>query len=109
MAARINKKHTDSVRERIKVQQLLNMLQSVALTGVDLAGQEVSPARLKAAEMLLQKALPSLSHVESHTSGDATTWLVQAPIPMESVDDWQTKADAAPKGTTLPNPKSKLN
>ena len=60
MAARINKRHTDEVRARIQVSQLLNVLQEHALTG----STEISQTRMKAIEILLRKALPDLSSME---------------------------------------------
>jgi hypothetical protein len=60
MAARINKRHSDAVRERIQTSQLVNVLQDHALNG---AG-EFPPTRMKAIEILLKKSLPDLSSIE---------------------------------------------
>ena len=60
MAARINKKHHDIVRERIQTSQLINVLQTHALSGEN----EITPTRMKAIEILLRKSLPDLSSVE---------------------------------------------
>lgn len=57
MAARIRKQHQDEVRTRIQVSQLLNVLHRQAL-GED---EEMSPTRLRAAEILLRKSLPDLT------------------------------------------------
>ncbi len=60
MAARINKRHHDAVRERIQTSQLINVLQDHALNG----DGEFPPTRMKAIEILLKKSLPDLSSVE---------------------------------------------
>lgn len=60
MAARINKRHQDAVRERIQTSQLINVLQAHALNG----DGEFPPTRMKAIEILLKKSLPDLSSVE---------------------------------------------
>jgi len=60
MAARINKRHQDAVRERIETSQLINVLQAHALNG----DGEFPPTRMKAIEILLRKSLPDLSSVE---------------------------------------------
>ena len=65
MAARIRKQHQDEVRARIQVSQILNVLHRQALG----EGEEISPTRLKAIEILLRKSLPDLSSVS--ISGDA--------------------------------------
>ncbi len=59
MAARIRKQHQDEVRARIQVSQLLNVLEKQALG----QGEDLTPARLKAIELLLRKTLPDLSAV----------------------------------------------
>ncbi len=64
MAARINKLHSDAVRARIQVSQLINVLQDHALTGES----EISMSRMKAIEILLRKSIPDLSAVT--LSGD---------------------------------------
>lgn len=60
MAARLNKLHTDEIRSKIQVSQLLNVLTKQAL------GQEedISMSRMKAIEILLRKSLPDLSSVQ---------------------------------------------
>lgn len=60
MAARINKRHTDEVRQRIQTSQLINVLQEHALTGEG----DFPMSRMKAIEILLKKRLPDLSSVE---------------------------------------------
>ena len=64
MAPRINPNHKAEVRERIKVSQLLNRLHQNALES-----ECMTAGQLKAAEILLRKALPDLASVQH--SGDS--------------------------------------
>ena len=64
MAARLNPRHQDFVRAKIQASQLINVLQNHAL-GI---GDELSPSRIKAIEVLLKKSVPDLSQVT--LSGD---------------------------------------
>lgn len=64
MAARLNKLHTEEIRKKIQVSQLLNVLTNHALGD----GEEISMSRMKAIEILLRKSLPDLSSVQ--VSGD---------------------------------------
>jgi hypothetical protein len=64
MAARIRQQHQEEVRARIQVSQLINVLERQALG----EGEDISPSRMKAIEILLKKSLPDLSAVE--ISGD---------------------------------------
>jgi hypothetical protein len=65
MAARLRKTHQEDVRTKIKVSQLLNVLQNHALGDLE----ELSASRLKAIEILLRKTLPDLSQVEAEHTG----------------------------------------
>jgi hypothetical protein len=76
MAARIRKHHQDEVRARIQVSQILNVLHNQAL-GV---GEDLSPARLKAIEILLRKSLPDLSAVELTGGDGGPIQVVAAPL-----------------------------
>lgn len=60
MAARIRKQHQDEVRSRIQVSQLINVLERQALG----EGEDLTPTRMKAIEILLRKSLPDLSSIE---------------------------------------------
>ena len=52
-------KHTDIVRERIRISMIVNRLHK------HIAGElELSPTQIRAAEILLKKKLPDLSSVE---------------------------------------------
>ena len=60
----LGKQHADKTREKIKVTQIVHRLNSCAL-----GEQEMSKEQIRAAEILLKKALPDLSSV-SMTDGD---------------------------------------
>lgn len=63
MAARINKiRHSEDIRRKIQVSQLINRLEKYALG--DLPDEEVSSNRLNAIKCLLGKTLPDLSSIE---------------------------------------------
>ena len=57
--------HQEDVRRKIQASQLINVLMDQALGN----GDDLSPTRLKAIEILLRKSLPDLSAIE--LSGDA--------------------------------------
>ena len=61
----INKLHQEDVRKKIKVSQLLNVLQNHALGETE----ELSPTRMKAIEILLRKSMPDMASVT--ISGDS--------------------------------------
>jgi hypothetical protein len=87
MAVRLDKNHQDRTRAKIKVSQLVNRLQGCAEGRV-----EMTPAQMKAAEILLKKALPDLSQVEQHNTGDQKTYLVQVPQGTEDPKAWEKRA-----------------
>lgn len=60
MAERIRKKHTDEIRTKIQVSQLINVLQNHAMGEIE----EIKPSRMKAIEILLRKSLPDLTATE---------------------------------------------
>jgi hypothetical protein len=60
MAARLRKTHQDDVRTKIKVSQLINVLQNHALGD----SEELSQTRMRAIEILLKKTLPDLSQIQ---------------------------------------------
>jgi hypothetical protein len=66
MAARLNPRHQDMVRDKIQATQLINRLENHALGDV-----ELSPTQIKAIEILLKKSLPDLSAVEHSGNEDA--------------------------------------
>jgi hypothetical protein len=61
MAARLNNRHQQSVKDRIQASQLVNLLQDHALKGT-----EVTPSRLDSAKFLLNKVL-SNAPIEQYT------------------------------------------
>jgi flagellar biosynthesis/type III secretory pathway M-ring protein FliF/YscJ len=58
MAARLNKRHQDFVREKIKASQLVNRLTDHAFGEI-----ELSTSQIRAIEILLNKSVPNLSNV----------------------------------------------
>jgi hypothetical protein len=66
MAARIRVQHQDEVRARIQVGQLIKVLEKQALND---EAADLTPARLKAIEILLRKSLPDLSSIELKGDG----------------------------------------
>lgn len=65
MAARTRKvRHDDRTREKIRVSQLINRLESHAFDGV-----AMEPTQIKAIEILLRKSLPDLSAI-THEGND---------------------------------------
>jgi hypothetical protein len=75
MAERLRRKHQDEIRAKIQTSQLLNVLQNHAL-GLD--SGELPASRMKAAEVLLKKALPDLSSTE--LTGDS-----EAPVTIKVI------------------------
>lgn len=65
MAARLNRRHQEFVRDKIQASQLINVLQKHALGETDAEGKvlELSASRLKAIDILLKKCVPDLSQV----------------------------------------------
>ena len=65
--ARKKKFQTEKTREKIKTTQLINRLQMFAMGGKDYkTGNpvEMSPAQVKAVQVLLDKSLPSLQSID---------------------------------------------
>ncbi len=67
MAARKNLTHSQEVRERIKVSQLINCLQDNALGDLK---KELSMGRIRSIEAILRKAVPDLSAVQMDIEGE---------------------------------------
>ncbi len=66
MAARLNKRQADTARSHIKVNRILEELTK------HMAGErEMTSTQVRAAEILLNKSLPSLSSVEQSFDTDA--------------------------------------
>lgn len=67
MAARIRARHQDEIRAKIQASNLIHRVQQYAMG--ELADEDISPNRLNAIKMLLNKTLPDLQSVEH--SGDS--------------------------------------
>jgi hypothetical protein len=77
----LGKQHADKTRQKIKVTQIVNRLNKVVIGEVEMTAQQI-----KAAEILLRKALPDLSAVHS-TDGESRTledWINELPDPKVS-------------------------
>ncbi len=82
MAARIRKTHQDEIRAKIQTSQLINRVHDYA-TGI-LTDEEVSPNRLNAIKLLLNKSLPDLQSIE--LTGDADNPVAITQITRKIVD-----------------------
>lgn len=82
MAARSNKTVLhEKWREKIRASMLINRLRNHVLGRI-----EMSATQLRAAEILLRKAIPDLSAVE-HT-GEVTQWVMRVPEVSETTEAW---------------------
>jgi len=82
MAARIRKTHQDEIRAKIQVSQLIHRVHEYA--NGNLTDEEVSPNRLNAIKLLLNKSLPDLQSIE--ITGDADNPLAITVIERKIVD-----------------------
>ena len=72
MAARLNPKHDEKTRAKIRTSQLINRLQTFALLEVDSADfskKAMTRDQIAAAKTLLSKTLPDLANI-AHEGGD---------------------------------------
>ena len=74
MAARLNRRHQEMVRDKIQASKLINELEACAL-----GDKELSASKLRAIEILLKKTLPDLSAVE-HSGDDENPVAVKGVI-----------------------------
>ena len=65
MAARLNRRHQDSVREKIRASQLVNRLQDHVLGKIDL-----NPSQVTAALGLLKKCVADQTAVDMELDGE---------------------------------------
>lgn len=72
MAARINPKHDQRTREKIKTSQLINRLQKFVKSDAETAKKMMTTQQVNAALGLLKKTLPDVSAVELGVEVDAT-------------------------------------
>ncbi len=81
MAARYNALQLDMCREKIKVSQLLTLLQNNAFGKVT-----IDAIRQRSAEICLRKALPDLSATE--ITGSIASYVARLPSPAVDSDAW---------------------
>ena len=60
MAARLNPRHQQMVRDKIQASKLIEVLQDHAMGLSD----DIKPTRLKAIEILLKKSVPDIQSIE---------------------------------------------
>jgi hypothetical protein len=65
MAARLNRRQQDSVRENIRASQIVNRLQDHVQGKV-----ELSPTQIQAARILLDKCVPNLASIDQNVTGE---------------------------------------
>jgi hypothetical protein len=73
MAARLRPQHQEDVRAKIQVSNLINRVQKYALGELD--DEDISPNRLNAIKMLLNKTLPDLSSTDINANINGTVTL----------------------------------
>jgi hypothetical protein len=73
MAARLRPQHQEDVRAKIQVSKLINRVQKYALGELD--DEDISPNRLNAIKMLLNKTLPDLSSTDINANINGTVTL----------------------------------
>jgi len=94
MAARTRKGtgHTGwdkSVRDRIQTSMLMNRLRDHVVGKV-----ELSQTQVRAAEILLRKALPDLAAIE-HSGDVQTSYVVRMPSAVADLEEWRKQQDQA--------------
>ena len=67
MAAKLNPRHSQMVRDKIQASKLIELLQDHANGIVE----DIKPSRMKAIEILLKKSVPDLQSVELTGDPDA--------------------------------------
>lgn len=78
MAARLNKRHQDLVREKIRAGQVIDRLEKCALGEI-----EMTPTQVQSAKILLDKSI-SNAQTDVNLSGDIQiTW----PEPKNALDE----------------------
>ena len=83
---RLDPKHQERTRSKIRVEKLLKLLQDNAFGIV-----ELDPVRQRSAEICLRKALPDLSATE--ITGSVASYVARLPEPARSVEDWTASLD----------------
>jgi len=70
MAARLNRRHQDMIREKIRGSQLVNVLEKHALSEYKEGEKRLDPSQIDAAKALLKKVVPDLSATELQATVD---------------------------------------
>jgi hypothetical protein len=83
MPTRVNKiRHDENTRLKIKVGNIITCLQKHLFEG-----SKLSSTQLKAAEILLRKALPDMTSVE-HSGEIVTSKVIRAPELSDTNEEW---------------------
>ena len=93
MAKRLNPKHDDLTRKKIQVTQIINRLTD-CLNGT----VEMTPSQIRAAEILLKKALPDLAATQITGANDGPLMVVtgvQRAHEVSAPDESETDIDGA--------------
>ena len=80
----LREEHAQAVREKIQVTQLVNTLESFAL-GKSKA--KITPGRLKAIELLLDKTLPNLASVRHEVDAKQVVFMIDTNPPNDPAAD----------------------
>lgn len=88
MAARLNRKHQESVREKIRASQIVNTLENHVF-----GKRDMQPSQVTAALGLLKKCVPDLSNVEHIGKGGGP--IVTAALDTSRLTDEQLRALAS--------------
>lgn len=80
----IREEHATAVREKIQTTKLVDVLEGVAL---GTSKVKMTPTRLKAIEMLLDKTLPNLASVKHEVDAKQVVFLIDTSIPDGPAND----------------------
>ena len=83
MARRLNPKHDQTTRDKIRTSQLINRLMQNALGELE---KEMTTSQVRSADILLKKVLPDLSAVEMGVEG-SMSFTVATGVPGEPGSD----------------------
>lgn len=74
----LREEHAQAVREKIQVTNLVDRLQKFAMGDTKV---KMTPAQIKATEMLLDKTLPNLASVKHEVDAKQVTFLIDTTFP----------------------------
>lgn len=80
----LRKEHADAVRERIQTTKIIDRLEKFALGD---SRTKVTPAQLKAAEMLLDRTVPTLATLKHEVEARQVTFLINTNAPTDEPAD----------------------